>query len=82
MAYRRDPTVWLPWSAAVRRSRSGIPYLAPHLQLLFKSKDARPKDRLDAERVIPHLSAGERSFLEEHLEHHHDWQDLLGVAES
>ena len=47
--YRRDPTVTRPWEEAVLHTpETGIPYLAPDLQLLFKSKDHRPKDDEDA----------------------------------
>lgn len=37
---------------AVLRSAAGIPYLAPELQLLYKSKGLRPKDDVDAAEVI------------------------------
>ena len=42
--YRRDPSVQIQWDVAVLRTADGIPYLAPDLQLLFKSKGLRPKD--------------------------------------
>ncbi len=35
---RRDPTVRIPWAHAVLRTSDGVPYLAPDLQLLFKSR--------------------------------------------
>ena len=75
--YRRDPTVQRPWDMAVMRSNGGIPYLAPELQLLFKSKDLRPKDDVDAGEVIPTLDASQRDFLEHHLQADHPWQRLL-----
>ena len=75
--YRRDPTVQRPWDMAVMRSKGGIPYLAPELQLLFKSKDPRPKDDVDAGEVIPTLDASQRNFLEHHLQADHPWQRLL-----
>ncbi len=51
--YRRDPSVRVPWPDAVLHTSDGIPYLAPELQLLFKSKAPRPKDDVDAREVIP-----------------------------
>ena len=40
---------------AVLLSEQGIPYLAPEIQLLFKSKNNRTKDDGDATEVIPAL---------------------------
>jgi hypothetical protein len=71
-----------PWETAVLRTRSGVPYLAPELQLLFKSKDLRPKDHADAERVIPVLDDRERLFLAVHLVADHPWQRLLTNAKN
>ena len=51
--YRRDPTLRVPLENAVLRSERGIPYLAPELQLLFKSKNNRTHDDRDATEVIP-----------------------------
>lgn len=75
--YRRDPSVTRPWNHAVLQSQSGVPYLAPDLQLLFKAKHPRPKDHIDAERVIPVLDSQARSFLAQHLSPEHPWQRLL-----
>lgn len=75
--YRRDSEVRRPWRDAICRSDSGIPYLAPELQLLFKSKEPRAKDHADAERVIPGLRRKERAFLDLHLPPGHPWQSLL-----
>lgn len=72
---RRDPSVRVPWSDAVRRS-GGTPYLAPHVQLLMKSKDVRPKDDLDARVVLPTLARTERQWLAAHLPSDHPWHDV------
>ena len=65
--YRRDPKIV---RAAERMSLStpdGIPYLAPELVLLFKSKNTggteRPKDQRDFEKVLPHLEQERRAWL-------------------
>ena len=75
--YRRDAVVRRPWREAILTSRTGVPYLAPELQLLFKSKHLREKDTMDAERVIPELVADQRNFLINHLPEDHAWQQLL-----
>ena len=74
--YRRDPTVRVRWDEAVLRSDDGIPYLAPELQLLFKSKDVRPKDDLDAREVIPELTGDRRRRLRDLLPVDHPWRAL------
>lgn len=75
--YRRDQSVTRPWDRAVLKSASGVPYLAPDLQLLFTAKHPRPKDHVDAERVIPTLDGEARRFLTNHLSPEHPWQRLL-----
>lgn len=77
--YRRDPTLRVPWEEAVRRSEAGIAYLAPELQLLFKSKGNRPKDDQDATEVIPALNVGQQHRLRDLLPANHPWQGLLAT---
>lgn len=74
---RRDQSVTRPWDQAVLKSPSGIPYLAPDLQLLLKAKHPRTKDHIDAERVIPALDSEALRFLAQHLSPQHPWQSLL-----
>ena len=78
--YRRDPAVRVRWDDAVLRSEGGIPYLAPELQLLFKSKNVRPKDDRDAHEVIPELSATRRLHLRRLLPGDHPWQVLCAAV--
>lgn len=75
--YRRDESTRRLWDSAVLWSSDGHPYLAPEIQLLFKSKNPRPKDDLDAEKVIPLLHADQRIFLADHLESGHHWRRLV-----
>ena len=75
--YRRDPSVRVPWHEAVLRTGDGIPYLAPELQLLYKSTGLRPKDRMDAAEVLPHLGTRERDLLARLLGADHPWQRQL-----
>lgn len=75
--YRRDQMTRRAWNAAVLRTSADLPYLAPELQLLFKSKNPRPKDHLDARQVIPLLDADQRAFLADHLDDGHPWRNQL-----
>lgn len=75
--YRRDETTRRPWDTTIRWTTDGIPYLTPGIQLLFKSKNPRSKDDLDAEKVIPLLNAGQRMFLEAGLPDAHPWREML-----
>ncbi len=78
--YRRDPTVVRRWEEAVLEAPSGIPYLAPELQLLFKSERIRSKDHHDARTVIPAMGHHRRVWLSSRLSPTHPWQDMiLGV---
>ena len=52
---------------------AGVPYLAPELQLLFKAKNHRLKDDLDAATVIPELTINQRTWLTQHLPTGHAW---------
>jgi len=61
--YRRDPRIRLPLVRIGRQSDSGLPYLAPEVQLLFKAKQQRAKDEADFARVEPLLDANSRSWL-------------------
>ncbi len=75
--YRRDARIWLPWSEAVLRTATGVPYLAPELQLLFKAKNPRPKDDVDAQVVIPMLDKAQRDRLRWMLPSSHSWHSRL-----
>ena len=75
--FRRDPSVQQSWDHAVLWTADGVPYLAPELQLLFKSKDPRPKDDVDAAQVIPALGHRHRRQLGRLLAPDHPWRHLL-----
>jgi hypothetical protein len=78
--YRRDPAIRIPWDEAVLHSDGGLCYLAPELQLLFKSKDVRPKDDVDAREVIPSLEPHRQQRLARLLPEPHPWRALLGIG--
>lgn len=75
--YRRDPHFSLPWDRALLRDLDGLPYLHPAIQLLFKSKQQRPKDDTDAGVVIPELDAWSLAVLDLRLAPGHPWRDLV-----
>lgn len=75
--HRGRPSVVVPWNMAVLHTTEGIPYLAPELQLLYKSKSPRSKDEADAAEVIPSLDPRQRVVLARLLEPDHPWHHLL-----
>lgn len=76
-SYRRDPAITRPWTEAVHE-RDGVRFLAPELQLLFKSNGVRPKDTVDAEHVVPLLDGGGLALLAAQLRgQQHPWSSLI-----
>jgi lincosamide nucleotidyltransferase A/C/D/E len=71
--FRRDRSLALPWRRVVLRTAAGVPYIAPAIELLFKSADVRPKDQLDAEVVIPALDRASVALLSIRLADDHPW---------
>lgn len=78
--YRRDRRIRAPWDEAVLATSEAVPYLAPELQLLFKSTGVRAKDDLDARIVIPRLEEHRATRLRTLLPPDHAWQRLLGAG--
>jgi hypothetical protein len=66
--YRREPRVRRPMSAVVRRNSDGLPYLAPEIQLLYKSKGPRERDDRDFAQICPLLAVEARKWLQHALE--------------
>jgi hypothetical protein len=60
--YRRDARIRLPMSRLLR-SAEGIPYLAPEIVLLFKSRTPAAKDDADLREALPHLDAMSATWL-------------------
>jgi hypothetical protein len=78
---RRDPRVMRPLEDVFLRSASGIPIVAPEVQLLYKAKHRRDKDEHDFRTARPLLSARQRAWLKEALEIAHPedpWLAELG----
>lgn len=84
--YRRDPAVVRQLDRAIMRTEHDVPYLAPELVLLFKSKNtaangrARPQDQIDFDAVIVSLEPERRAWLRWALlatEPTHPWIEQL-----
>ncbi len=60
---RRDPGITRPITSIGHRTREGIPYIAPEIQLLYKAKGRRPKDEADFMMLHPHLDQQSRAWL-------------------
>jgi 2-amino-4-hydroxy-6-hydroxymethyldihydropteridine diphosphokinase len=64
--YRRDPTITLPLAEAILHTDDGIPYVAPHLQLLYKAKRSNQRNELDRAAALPLLTDAQRAWLDSH----------------
>ena len=80
--FRRDPTITAPLGAIGRFTSSGIPFLAPEVQLLYKAKaNTLEKDEADFQAVCPQLALEARDWLLRCLNRRfpdgHPWLDRL-----
>ena len=66
--YRRDPRITRPVHAITWRTPAGLRVLQPEIQLLYKAKLPRARDRVDFARVMPRLDARARDWLVRALE--------------
>ena len=66
--YRRLPSISGKITDLGLSTDSGIPYLAPEVQLLYKSKTGRPKDLADFLTVLPMLTRSRAEWLRRSLE--------------
>jgi hypothetical protein len=75
---RRDERIRLAYDDVVERTTEGIPYLRPEVVILFKAKQARPKDEADLAAVLPLLDPPRRRLLRQWLELVHPGHFWLG----
>ena len=61
--YRREPTIRRPLTTIADRHSSGLSYLKPEIQLLYKSKRSRDRDHADFEQTIGRLGPEARAWL-------------------
>jgi len=79
--YRRHRQIQRPLEIAIRRSSQGIRYLAPEIQLLYKSHRRREQDQTNFEHIGPKLDQSSRIWLWDCLqmiEPAHPWLSVLG----
>jgi len=65
--YRRDARVRRKLTQLFSGHPSGLRYLAPEVQLLYKSRNARAKDHEDFRAAVAQLDASARAWLRRHL---------------
>ncbi|MGQ7311874.1 hypothetical protein ACUOFU_09260 [Microbacterium arabinogalactanolyticum] len=78
--YRRDPSVRMPMADALWE-RDGIRFLQPEIQLLYKARGLRDKDRADFDATLPFLDGRRRAWLADALRRTipgHPWLAALG----
>lgn len=66
--YRRDTRITRELSRAVLNTEQGIPYLAPEIVLLYKSKHMRDRDIVDFNAAISALHPEQKSWLQTALD--------------
>jgi hypothetical protein len=78
--YRRNPAVRRPLAAMGLDPLWGLPYLAPEIVVLYKSKHMLPQDREDFRNALAALGAPARAWLRGAVaasNPYHDWLALL-----
>jgi len=81
--FRRDPHITLDGAYLIRRTASDVPYCTPEVQLLYKSKQSRPKDDVDLTRALYKMSHTQRSWLVAAIgrsDAEHPWVSVLENA--
>ena len=67
--FKRDPAIRGSLDELGRRTPSGIPYVCPHIQLLYKAtRDIISKDQSDFDLAVVQMQREERAWLLGHLE--------------
>lgn len=65
---RQSTEITRPAKQIYRVSNSGIPFLVPEIQLLYKAKWHREKDEHDFQTALPRMSRAQRAWLKAGLE--------------
>jgi len=80
--FRRDARIRLPRERVIAHTPDGIPYARPEVAVLYKAKNARPKDDSDFARVLSLLDPAGRRWLAQSLElvhPGHRWLETLST---
>lgn len=81
--FRRDPSITMSGDRLIATSSNGVPYCTPEVQLLYKSKMARPKDDVDLAHCLHRLSRRQRRWLADAIAKSsagHPWVRILEVS--
>jgi len=79
---KRDPEHVAPLEEVTWVAGDGIRYLRPEIQLFFKAKQDREKDRVDLANAWPLLDAAQQGWLRQALARNlpeHPWRERLGA---
>ena len=75
--FRRDTRIVMPLNRAILIAKNGVPFLAPEIVLLYKSKHTQEKDEIDFKSVLPFLDVDSITWLHSSLtvmyESDHPW---------
>jgi len=83
--FRRCRSVRRPAKQLTLATPDGVRYLRPEIQLLYKAKAAREKDRADLNALLPALATEERAWLADAIatcHPDHEWLGFLRPSES
>ena len=83
--FRRDNEISLPRSLLTVTTEVGVKYCTPEVQLLYKSKQNRPKDDIDMVRCLHRMTRSQRAWLANAIRRGdptHPWIRLLESANS
>lgn len=79
--FKRDESIRKKLKEALITSKDGYSILSPEIQLLYKSKALRDKDKFDFENVLRTMSEVQKTWLKHALvkvyDHKHEWIELL-----
>jgi len=78
--YRRNFQIRRELSKTILYTKTGIPYLAPEIVILYKSKNPNPDDEFDFNNTVNNLGYGPRAWLATSIEitkPGHQWLDRL-----
>jgi hypothetical protein len=78
--FRRNPRIRRPLTLTCLHTAGGIPYLAPEIVLLYKSKGTRESEHADFDVTVGSLIEKQKTWLREALEEQspgHGWLERL-----
>jgi len=80
--FKRDPTIRGPLGLLGQSTSSGVPYMRPHIQLLYKAKpETLDKDQSDFGLAVPQMEREDQQWLLQRLKERfadgHRWIDEL-----